>query len=69
MVKPEQVAVVAVISAVFGVGSYLAYRLADQIGPELQPGDLLPAAPWEGPPFPRFMVRKPAMIKEAIEKD
>lgn len=65
MVNPETVAAVFIIGGVAAAGSYAIYRAVDAVGPELEPGDLLPALPWQGPPVPRFMLRKPELITKA----
>jgi len=67
MVTPETVAAVFIIGGVAAAGSYAIYRAVDAIGPELEPGDLLPAAPWQGPPVPRFMLRKPELLTMAYQ--
>ena len=67
MVNPETVAAVFVIGGVGAAVSYVIYRAVDATGPELQPGDLLPAPPWEGPPLPRFMLRRPEVTTRALQ--
>ena len=67
MVSPEMVAAVFIIGGISAAGSYVIYRAVDAIGPELEPGDLLPAAPWQGPPVPRFMLRKPELLTKAYQ--
>lgn len=67
MVNPETVAAIFVIGGVAAAGSYVIYRAVDAVGPELEPGDLLPALPWQGPPVPRFMLRKPEILTRAYQ--
>jgi len=67
MLNPETVVAVFIIGGVAAAGSYVVYKAVDAIGPELAPGDLLPAAPWQGPPVPRFMLRKPELITRAYQ--
>jgi len=67
MLNPEMVAAVFVIGGVGAAASYVVYRALDAAGPELQPGDLLPAPPWEGPPLPRFMLRSPEITTRALQ--
>lgn len=67
MLNPEMVAAVFIIGGVGAAGSYVVYRAVEAVGPDLQPGDLLPAAPWEGPPVPRFMLRKPEILTKAYQ--
>ena len=67
MVNPETVAAIFVIGGVGAAGSYVIYRAVDAVGPDLQLGDLLPAPPWEGPPLPRFMLRKPEILAKAYQ--
>ena len=66
MVSPEMVAAVFIIGGIGAAASYVIYRAVDAIGPDLEPGDLLPAAPWQGPPVPRFML-KPALLNKAYQ--
>lgn len=67
MLNLETVAAVFIIGGVGAAASYVIYRAVDEAGPELQPGDLLPAPPWEGPPLPRFMFRRPEVTTKALE--
>jgi len=67
MVNPETLAAIFVIGGAGAAGSYVIYRAVDAVGPELQLGDLLPALPWEGPPLPRFMIRKPEILTRAYQ--
>jgi len=67
MLTPETVAAVFVIGGVAAAGSYVVYRAVDAVGPDLKLGDLLPALPWEGPPLPRFMMRKPEILTKAYQ--
>jgi len=68
MLTPETVAAIFVIGGVAAAGSYVVYRAVDAVGPELEPGDLLPALPWQGPPVPRFMLRKPEILAKAYQE-
>lgn len=65
MVNLETVAAIFIIGGLGAAGSYVVYRAVDAVGPDLEPGDLLPAPPWEGPPLPRFMLRKPEILRHA----
>lgn len=67
MLNPETLAAAFVIGGAFSAASYVIYRSLDAAGPELQPGDLLPAPPWEGPPLPRFMLRRPEITTKALQ--
>ncbi len=67
MLNPEMVAAIFVIGGVGAAASYVVYRAVDAAGPDLEPGDLLPAPPWEGPPVPRFMVRKPEILAKVYQ--
>jgi len=67
MVNPETLAAVFIIGGVAAAGSYVVYRAVDAVGPELEPGDLLPAPPWEGPPLPRFMLRNREIMAKAYQ--
>ena len=67
MVNPETVAAIFIIGGVGAAVSYGVYRAVDAVGSELEPGDLLPAPPWQGPPVPRFMLRKPEILTRAYQ--
>lgn len=67
MLNPESVAAIFVIGGLGAAGSYALYRAVDAVGPELEPGDLLPAPPWEGPPLPRFVFRKPGLAGKVYQ--
>lgn len=67
MVSPEMVAAVFIIGGIGAAASYVIYRAVDAIGPDLEPGDLLPAAPWQGPPVPTFMLLKPELLNKAYQ--
>lgn len=67
MLNLETVVAIFVIGGLGAAGSYVIYRAVDAVGPDLEPGDLLPAAPWEGPPLPRFMLRRPGILNKAYQ--
>jgi len=67
VLNPEVLAAVFIIGGIGAAGSYVIYRAVDAAGPELEPGDLLPALPWEGPPLPRFMLRRPQVTARALQ--
>lgn len=63
----ESLVIVGVLGGLGAAGSYAAYNFVDKIGPELQPGDLLPTPPWEGLPKPRFVKRDPDLLPRALK--
>ena len=64
MIDPETGLVIFLITGIGGVLTYTAFHLAERAGPKLTLGDLLPLAPWEGPPLPRFTKTKPEVLAE-----
>lgn len=67
MIDPETGLIIFVVSGLVGVVTFVAYNFATKAGPQLQPKDLLPLAPWEGPPIPRFVKEKPEVL-EALRR-
>jgi len=54
-----------ILFVVGGVGllaTYTGFKIADSVGPELEPADLLPMPPPYFP-LPRFMYEKPEIIE------
>lgn len=39
--------------------TWLLYRTATYLGPKVNTGELLPLAPWQGLPVPRFIKTRP----------
>jgi len=44
--------------------TYAAFHTAEIAGPKLTLSDMLPLAPWEGPPLPRFTKTHPELLAE-----
>lgn len=55
--EPGTAVILFVASGVSGVVGYTIFKNAGEYGPTLKPEDLLPMAPGEGPPLPRFFAR------------
>ncbi|MBA7633286.1 hypothetical protein ES703_40849 [subsurface metagenome] len=62
MLDPETSLILFVVGGVGTLVSFTAFKVAQQIGPRLSLTDLLPLAPWEGPPLPRFTKTKPELL-------
>ncbi|MBA7589459.1 hypothetical protein ES708_31544 [subsurface metagenome] len=45
------------------LATYTGFKIADSVGPELEPGDLMPM-PFPYPPLPRFLYNKE--LKESL---
>jgi hypothetical protein len=56
-------AVVGVVGGVGAVGTFFAFHIAEKIGEELEPGDLVPMPP-PYPPVPRFYYTKPQLLEK-----
>ena len=52
-----------VLTGLVGVAVFSGYKLAEDLGPELDPEDLLPALP-PNPPVPRFLIEKTDIMKK-----
>jgi len=59
---PATAAAIFLITGLAGVIVFAGYRVAEEIAPELEPGDMLPALP-PNPPIPRFIIEKPELIE------
>lgn len=64
MIAPGTAVVIFLITGIGGVMTYTAFNLAERAGAKLTLSDLLPLAPWEGPPVPRFTKTKPELLAE-----
>ena len=64
MISPVFALIVAVVGAVGAVAGASALDAGRKIGPKLTLADMLPLAPWEGPPLPRFTQTKPEVLAE-----
>lgn len=61
-IDPETLLVVGIIGGLGAAATYASFHIAERVGPELTLGDMLPLAPWEGPPLPRFTKTKPELL-------
>ncbi len=64
MISPVFALIVAVVGAVGAVAGASALDAGRKIGPKLTLADMVPLAPWEGPPLPRFTKTKPELLAE-----
>lgn len=64
MISPVFALIVASVGAVGAVAAASALDAGRKIGPKLTMADMLPLAPWEGPPLPRFIKTKPELLAE-----
>ncbi len=64
IISPVFALVVAAVGAVGAVAGASALTVGRKIGPKLTLSDMLPLAPWEGPPLPRFTKTKPELLAE-----
>ena len=63
MLDPETGIILFVVGGIGTLVSFTAFKVAQQIGPKLEAGDLLPMPP-PHPPLPRFMFTKPELLSE-----
>ena len=52
MLDPETGAIIFIVGGLAAVGTYGAFRFAENVGPNIDVKDLLPAPPWVGLPLP-----------------
>lgn len=67
MIDPETGLIIFIVSGIIGIATFAITEFAVKVGPKLEPRDLLPLPPWEGPPLPRFTKTKPEVI-EALRR-
>jgi len=65
-VDPESLIIVGLIGAIGAAGTYVLYKAADVLGPELSIKDLLPSLPPD-PPLPRFLTNKHKVLESVKE--
>lgn len=53
-----------VVAGLGAVVSTLALKIGEEVGPELEPLDFLPAPPSVGLPLPRFLYTKPDVVEK-----
>jgi len=63
LILPGTAALVFLISGVAGVATFVSFKVARKIGPEVEPEDFLPAMP-PRLPLPRFVYDKPELLQE-----
>jgi len=68
MLDPEFALVVGIVGAVGAVAGATALEVGRKIGPQIDSSDLVPMAPWEGPPLPRFINTKPELVYNIIRR-
>ena len=64
MLDPESAIFWFFVAGTLGVATKVAWEVSNRIGREITAEDLLPLAPWEGPPLPRFTKTKPGLLAE-----
>ncbi|MBA7535292.1 hypothetical protein ES705_27545 [subsurface metagenome] len=62
MLEPLTAGLIFVVAGAAGAATYGAYDFVKRVGPQLEPGDLLPMPP-PYPPVPRFMYEKPELLQ------
>jgi len=62
MLDPETGLILFVVGGIGTIATFTLFKTAEEAGPKLTLGDLLPLAPWEGPPLPRFTKTKPELL-------
>jgi len=67
MLDPETGLIMFIVGGIGTVVSFTAFKVAQQIGPNIEPSDLLPALP-PRLPLPRFMYEKPEVVAEMRRK-
>jgi hypothetical protein len=67
MLSPGVIVIIGAAGALGAVGSYTIVNIAQRVGPKIELGDLLPLAPWEGPPIPRAVKTKPELPQQVID--
>ncbi len=62
MLELPTAALIFVVGGVGTVATFTGFKIAREIGPQLEPRDLLPMPPpW--PPVPRFIYEKPELLQ------
>lgn len=51
------------LGGIGAAGTFLSFHVAEKIGDQLEPEDLLPMPP-PNPPVPRFFVTKPHLVEK-----
>ncbi len=62
MLDPATGLILFVVGGIGTVATFTLFKTAEKAGPKLTMGDMLPLAPWEGPPLPRFTKTKPDLM-------
>ena len=63
LIDPETALVIGITGFVGSVATAQVFDISRKLGPEITSRDLLPCAPWEGLPLPRFTRNKELMKK------
>lgn len=67
-IAPVTLLIVGAIGGFGAAATYGTFEYAEKLGPKLSLGDLRPAFPWEGLPFPVFFYTKPELVEELRRK-
>jgi len=67
MLDPETGLILFVVGGVGTVATFTAFKVAQQIGPQIEARDLLPA-PFPYPPVPRFLFTKTEVLAEVRKR-
>lgn len=62
MIDPETGLILFVIGGIGTVATFTAFKVAERLGPEIGPKDLLPMPP-PYPPLPRVLWKKPELLR------
>ena len=63
MLNPATLLIVGIVGGIGASATYGTFHYAEKVGPKLTIGDLRPAFPWEGLPFPIFFYSKPEVLE------
>jgi len=61
MVNPVTGVIIFIIGGVGTLATFAAFKVAREVGPKIEPSDLLPMPP-PHPPLPRFVYTKPELL-------
>ena len=63
MLDPGTGLIIFIVGGIGTVVSFSAFKIAQQVGPGINPSDLLPAPPWVGLPIPLAFYTKPELLE------
>jgi hypothetical protein len=61
MLNPGTAALLLIVGGVGTVATFTGFDIAQKVGPQLEPKDILPMPP-PYPPLPRFIYEKPEVL-------